>query len=118
MSAPPALPGYVGIPELSDEFNGPALDTSKWSADPRVIQWPGRAPGLFDERNVVVGGGNLQLWARASRRNSSWPAGYDNYTTAAVRSLASARGGYFEIRWRSGSAASPLRGGACQRAQR
>ena len=65
--------------------------------------WPGRAPGLFDPSNVVVGGGRMQLWARATRRNGSWPAGYDNYTTAAVHSLARVRQGYFEIRWRSGS---------------
>jgi len=58
---------------------------------------------LFDPDNVVVRNGSLQLWARAAKRNSTWPAGYDNYTTSAVRSLASVKEGYFEIRWRSGS---------------
>jgi hypothetical protein len=100
---PPPPPGYELIAALSDEFEGTSLDASKWSTSQQVIRWPGRAPGLFDPSNVVVGGGRMQLWARATRRNGSWPAGYDNYTTAAVRSLASVREGYFEIRWRSGS---------------
>ena len=30
------------------------------------------------------------------------PAGYDNYTTSMVHSLAKVNEGYFEIRWRSG----------------
>ena len=101
--APPAPPGYVAIPELSDEFDGDSLDATKWSTDPHVISWPGRAPGLFEPSNVQVAGGKLQLWARPARRNDSWPAGFDNYTTSAVRSLAAVKEGYFEIRWRSGA---------------
>eukprot|EP01048_Picozoa_sp_COSAG05_P000286 COSAG05_NODE_7_length_42457_cov_58.929152_43_plen_345_part_00 len=100
---PPPLPGYEVVPQLSDEFSGSVLDASKWSTAAKVISWPGRAPGLFDPNNVVVGGGSLQLWARPAKRNASWPAGFDNFTTAAVRSLHSVRGGYYEIRWRSGS---------------
>jgi hypothetical protein len=103
---PPAPPGYELIPELSDEFDGDTLDPAKWSTDPSVISWPGRAPGLFDGgNNVKLADGKLQLWARAAKRNASWPAGFDNYTTSAVRSLHSVLGGYFEIRWRSGSSA-------------
>ena len=102
---PPSLPGYALIPELSDEFDGARLDPAKWSTARPVLGWAGRAPGLFDASNVAVADGKLQLWARAARRNASWPAGFDNYTTAAVRSLASARTGYFEVRWRSGSSA-------------
>jgi hypothetical protein len=103
---PPAPPGYATIPELSDEFGGDTLDPQKWSSSPSVISWPGRAPGLFDGvDNVKLADGKLQLWARSAKRNSSWPAGFDNYTTSAVRSLHSVRGGFFEIRWRSGSSA-------------
>ena len=37
--APPAPPpGYVAIPELSDEFDGDSLDATKWSTDPHVIR--------------------------------------------------------------------------------
>jgi hypothetical protein len=98
---PPPPPGYVAIEELSDEFDGDALDVTKWL--PHSPGWPGRAPGLFDAANVVVGGGALQLWARAARRNASWPSGYDNYTTSAVHSVARTRLGFLEIKWRSGS---------------
>ena len=96
---PPA--GYTPIAALSDEFDGTALDLTKWSA--AASGWKGRQPGLFDAGNVVVGGGALQLWSRAAHRNSSWPAGYDNYTTAYVQSVATAHEGYFEMRWRSGN---------------
>lgn len=94
-------PGYTAIAALSDEFDGAVLDSSKWlDVNP---YWPGRAPGLFESSNVVVRNGTLQLWARAARRNASWPAGFDNYTTASVSSIATVRRGYFEISWRSGS---------------
>lgn len=101
-SAPP-LVGYKLIPGLSDEFDGPELDGEKWATDPQQLGWKGRQPGLFDPANVVVADGMLQLWARAARRNASWPEGYDNYTTAAVHSVQRVRKGYFEIRWKSGS---------------
>jgi beta-glucanase (GH16 family) len=96
---PPA--GYTPLAALSDEFDGEVLDAAKWTA--AASGWKGRQPGLFDPSNAVVGGGALQLWARAARRNASWPAGYDNYTTAYVQSVATVREGYFEIRWRSGN---------------
>ena len=53
----------------------------------QVQGWLGRQPGLFDPDNVKVGSGSLQLWANAAKRNSSWPPGYDNYTTSTVRSM-------------------------------
>jgi beta-glucanase (GH16 family) len=100
-AAPPAPPGYAAIPELSDEFESGALDASKWDLD--TSRWRGRQPGLFDPANVLVADGHLQLWARAAKRNESWPEGFDNFTTSTVRSFAAVKGGYFEIRWRSGS---------------
>ena len=60
----PPLPGYEPIAELSDEFDGTALDPAKWSTDPSVVSWPGRAPGLFEPSNVRVSNGSLQLWAQ------------------------------------------------------
>ena len=100
---PPPAPGYVFVPELSDEFDGVVLDPTKWSTDASVVGWPGRKPGLFDHNNVVLRNGTLELWARPAKRNASWPQGFDNYTTAAVHSLFKIQKGYFEIRWRSGS---------------
>ena len=92
-------PGYELIPELSDEFDGSELDSSKWTTDPNLIGWPGRAPGLFDPSNVIVADGTLQLWAQAAKRNDSWPIGFDNYTTSAIHSFARVNQGYFEIRY-------------------
>ena len=98
---PTPLPGYELNELISDEFNSDSgLNLTKWGPSPH---WRGRQPGLFDTSNVVVGGGYLQLWARAAKRNNSWPAGYDNYTTAAIHSFATQQQGFFEIRWRSGS---------------
>lgn len=99
--APPAPAGYEAIAALSDEFDGDSLDKTKWDLD--TSHWRGRQPGLFDPSNVAVADGHLQLWARAAKRNSSWPSGYDNFTTSTVRSVAAAKEGFFEIRWRSGS---------------
>ena len=98
--SPTPLPGYALNEALSDEFSASSLEKSKWGPSPH---WPGRAPGLFDPSNVIVGGGHLQLWARAAKRNASWPAGFDNFTTAAIHSRSTQRLGFFEIRWRSGS---------------
>jgi len=96
-SLPPG--SWTLLPDLSDEFDAP-LNASKWGP---MGGWPGRAPGLFSPTNVDVAGGALQLWARGARRNASWPAGYDNFTTAALASRAHAQGGYVEVRARSGS---------------
>jgi len=35
-SPPVAPPGYVAVPELSDEFNEGGLDMSKWTDIPKV----------------------------------------------------------------------------------
>lgn len=40
---PPVAPaGYVAVPELSDEFDGDALDTNKWTDQPKVRMSEGR----------------------------------------------------------------------------
>jgi len=99
-AAATALPpgSWVLIDDLSDEFDAP-LNASKWGQ----MGWAGREPGLFSPANVGVAGGALQLSARGARRNASWPAGYDNFTTAALSSRARAQGGYVEVRARAGS---------------
>ena len=88
---------------LSDEFNGNKLDGKKWSTDPRVVGWAGRKPGLFSAANVRVENGTLKLFAREAHRNASWPEGFDNFTTAAIHSIAHTSQGYFEVKSRSGS---------------
>jgi hypothetical protein len=53
---PTAPSGYewVANPALTDEFNGNALDTSKWRTTHPY--WSGRLPSQFDPANVQVSG--------------------------------------------------------------
>lgn len=91
----PPVPGaWTLIPELSDEFDGDALDTEKWyDHDPL---WQGRKPGFFSKRNVSVKNGMLRLEARYETL-PDLPDGYHTFTTAAVKSRAKVLYGYFEI---------------------
>jgi beta-glucanase (GH16 family) len=58
---PPPPAGFVwqAIPELTDEFDGVALDETKWT--PKHPYWKGREPSQFDPANVSVKDGLLRL---------------------------------------------------------
>jgi beta-glucanase (GH16 family) len=58
---PPAPAGYEWEPNpgLSDEFDGSALDSTKWNGNPTF--WSGRPPSKFDGKNVSVSDGKLKL---------------------------------------------------------
>jgi len=90
------IPGnWKRIPELSDEFEGEKLDSTKWhDHDP---SWKGREPGFFSPKNVTLGEGKLHLTARVETLENL-PNGYHTFTTAAVKSKAEVKYGYFEIR--------------------
>ncbi len=90
----PPGPRWKPIPELTDEFEGDALDASKWHE--HNPQWKGRRPGLFAEKNVEVRDGKLHLTARAEDPPGA-PKGYHTFTTAAVKSKRLVKYGYFEI---------------------
>lgn len=93
---PPAFPGvWKAVPEFSDEFDGTAVDTGKWQ--PNNPEWPGRPPGFYREKNVVLKDGKLHLQLKAENV-PEMPAGYKDYTCATVRSRQRIRYGYFEIR--------------------
>jgi beta-glucanase (GH16 family) len=47
------------VTQLSDEFNGTALDTEKWQ--PLLPYWRGRPPSRFAPENVTVSNGTLEL---------------------------------------------------------
>ncbi|MBN1417331.1 MAG: sulfatase-like hydrolase/transferase, partial [Planctomycetes bacterium] len=83
------------FPALSDEFDGDALDASKWH--PRNPDWKGRKPGFFNPENVSVRDGMLLLQAKREDL-PDLPPGYHTYTTAAVKGKTKVRYGYFEIR--------------------
>jgi len=100
-SAP--IPGHWRIvPGFSDEFNAPQLDSGKWQ--PKNPEWPGRPPGLYLEKNVVIKDGKLHLKLKAENV-PDMPAGYKDYTCAIVRSQKRIRYGYFEIRCQVGNSA-------------
>ncbi|MDB6071244.1 MAG: glycoside hydrolase family 16 [Verrucomicrobiales bacterium] len=92
----PTLPGkWKLIPEFSDEFHLPALDQVKWQ--PGNPEWPGRPPGLYQEKNVVIEDGKLHLHLKAETLVNA-PEGYKDYSCAVIRSRSRIRYGYFEIR--------------------
>ncbi len=59
LPAPPNGYHWEKIPELSDEFNGDRLDAGKWT--PHHPYWKGREPSRFNEANVSVHDGKLEL---------------------------------------------------------
>jgi len=94
---PPLNGRWEIIPELTDEFDGGVLDPTKWyDHNPG---WQGRQPGFFSTANVAVSDGMLHLTARAEDLKGL-REGYHTFTTAAVKSKALARYGYFEIKCR------------------
>ena len=94
---PPKGAKWVSIPELTDEFEGTNLDSKKWHD--HNPGWKGRAPGYFSKKNVSVHDGKLHLTARVETLDNL-PKGYHTFTTAAVKSKALVKYGYFEIKCR------------------
>jgi beta-glucanase (GH16 family) len=95
---PPPGANWVPIPELTDDFNGTSLDTTKWyDHNPG---WAGHSPSFFAPNNVTVADGNLKLLARLQDKPASLDKfpGYKNYSTGTIVSKATALYGYFECR--------------------
>ena len=103
---PPPCPlgdDYEFAPELSDEFNGDALDAEKWfDFNPA---WRGRKPALFSRRNVAVADGALKLTASMMAPDEIDPEnrarGYDKYWKSVVKSVKKSAYGYYEARCKS-----------------
>ncbi len=94
-AGPPVEGRWRPIPELTDEFGGDRLDPATWhDTNP---SWKGRKPALFRPSNVKVAGGHLHLTMRVEDVPGA-PKGYHTFTSAAVKSKATVRYGYFEIR--------------------
>ena len=94
-SGPPKEGSWVPIPALTDEFEGGKLDASKWHDHNPT--WKGRLPAFFARHNVTVSGGKLHL-AMRKEDLKGLPKGYHTFTSAAVKSKAAVRYGYFEVR--------------------
>jgi beta-glucanase (GH16 family) len=96
-AGPPPGSKWKVIPELTDEFDGTTLNSSKWwNYNPG---WNGRQPGYFSPNNVTVSDGKLHLTTRAETL-PDLPTGYHTYTTAAVKGKTLVKYGYYEIRCR------------------
>ena len=59
LSDPTNTAGWKQNDLFSDEFNGTALDTTKWRA--HMSSWTGNSPFQFDPANVAVSGGLAHL---------------------------------------------------------
>ncbi|PXF45120.1 Beta-porphyranase A [Gracilariopsis chorda] len=96
-SRPPGTEGtWTLVEQVSDEFEGNSLDTSKW--EPFNRNWRGRPPGWFNSENVTVGDDCLQLHSRLQDPPPGYPPDYHTFSTAFVRSKTKVRYGYFEAR--------------------
>ena len=94
---PPSRATWAPLPDFTDEFEGNRLDPAKWHD--HNPQWKGRKPALFRPSNVRVEGGKLHLTMRCEDVPGA-PDGYHTFTSAAVKSKATVRYGYFEIKAR------------------
>ena len=82
---------------MSDEFDGPELDSNKWH--PTNPRWLGRQPAYFYRGNVKVSNGKLHLTMRKQEVPEMPKAkGYHTYTSAAVQSKTKVKYGYFEVK--------------------
>lgn len=91
------------IPELSDDFSAPQLDTAKWR--PGVLDWPGRAPSAYSAANLFVRGGALVLHSNLAGPGQKYPGTGEPvlYQTAGITSRAmGTSGAYYEARVRAG----------------
>lgn len=54
---------WVPVEELTDEFEGENIDSTKWQTEPRGNgwSWDGRAPGIFQAKNVSIKDGAMAV---------------------------------------------------------
>ncbi|MCK1305154.1 MULTISPECIES: family 16 glycosylhydrolase [unclassified Bradyrhizobium] len=80
----------------SDEFNGTALDGSKWSP---TDSWNGMKPSFFSSENVALSEGCLNITCELRDPPPRLAnAGYGRWSTAIVKSIQPVLYGYFEAR--------------------
>jgi hypothetical protein len=88
---------WVEFEPMWDEFNKAALDTNKWTVG--MSWWRGRQPAWFNPTNVSVADGHLQLTMRKEPVPAALQAaGYHDYSSAALHSLARSSYGYYEVK--------------------
>ena len=89
---------WVYNEQLSDEFEGTKVDTTKWfDHNP---SWIGREPSLFMPSNVRVEGGKMILTGKREEVKDA-PEGNHTFTSAAVQSTHKVLYGFFEIKFKA-----------------
>ncbi len=100
MPQPPAGQRWIVNVQFSDEFNGTEIDSEKWyDYHP---DWSGRAPGLFESKNVSVEDGNLVL--KAEYMEDGDPSKDDTWyisCAAVISKTQEAHFGYYESRFKA-----------------
>lgn len=104
----PAGKVWQPVLQLSDEFEGTVLDTTKWQDEPvgNGWKWEGRPPGLFRSENVQVKDG--KMCATVGKLKLPVQRGGKSFTHqgAIVRSLHPGQPGwYFECRMKANATA-------------
>ena len=124
LSDPANSGGWILNEDLSDEFTGSQLDTSKWFIEGQnedYYIWKGRAPAQFVPHNVVVEDGKLKLrtqWepdyafageSYADGKNNDTYGVFEGrplpVTTAGVITKKRFLNGYMEVKSKAGNAA-------------
>lgn len=97
---PPSSKKWIFDDDMSDEFDGSALDLSRWAIENE--NWKGRPPGWFSKENVKLYKGlhsnALMLESKEEKqRPPGYPPHYKDFSTAFVRTHKARTYGYFEI---------------------
>ncbi|MEW4925486.1 T9SS type A sorting domain-containing protein [Algibacter sp. 2305UL17-15] len=98
-SQPPEPPTgfrWVLYDLYSDEFNGTALDITKWKNS--FTGWQGRVPAKFEPTAVSVQGGNMQI---KSGKYATPQGAYTMYGGAVTSLKETAYFGYYECRFKT-----------------
>jgi beta-glucanase (GH16 family) len=90
---------WTRFDEIWDEFDGPILDTNRWTVG--MEWWQGREPAWFSPGNVEVHNGQLHLTMRKEPAPERMEArGYHDYTSAALHTKTRSSYGYYEVKAR------------------
>jgi beta-glucanase (GH16 family) len=90
---------WTRFDEIWDEFDGPILDTNRWTVG--MEWWQGREPAWFSPGNVQVRNGQLHLTMRKEPVPERMEArGYHDYTSAALHTKTRSSYGYYEVKAR------------------
>ncbi|WP_231931106.1 glycosyl hydrolase [Botrimarina hoheduenensis] len=89
---------------MSDEFDGPEIDNTKWQTEPvgNGWQWLGRAPGLFRAENVRAEDGKMKVTVGVLAEPVTHAGKEYKYQGAIIRSISPGGPGmYFETRMKA-----------------